>query len=255
MPYCNALFYRRYDGGAGASSHPTILLHGLGGSHLSWPPEMRRLRGHHIFALDLPGHGHASNGTCVDMECHTQALRKFVQNMRFDQVNLVGHSMGAMIAYAFASQFPSVIHSLSLMSIGEKYPFARQLELNFIREKTRAKAIGVFHNNGFHADFPKHTRTKLLAPLHRTRLSLLHADAMVCANFYPQQFPLTTNRYPVLIITGKDDNLVPISGVRYFAASIPGSQLEIIKDCGHFVIYEQPKVVSYHLQNFLDQNR
>ena len=36
---------------------PLVLVHGAGGSHLDWPPDLRRLAGMRVIALDLPGHG------------------------------------------------------------------------------------------------------------------------------------------------------------------------------------------------------
>lgn len=253
MPYCNALFYRRYDGGAGVSSHPTILLHGLGGSHLSWPVDFRRLPKHTVYALDLPGHGQSNNGTCVDMDCYMEAMREFLNSMRFERVNLVGHSMGAMVSFAFASQFPNKVQSLALLSIGEVYPFARQLELGFIREKTRAQTLRVFESEGFYPAYPKSMRRKLLAPLQTARLSLLHADAMVCANFDPRKYRREMP-FPVLIISGRDDKLVPLSSTRSFAAQIRQAQQIVIDECGHFLLYEKPEAVSSYLLRFLDKN-
>ena len=115
MPYSNGQFYRCYDGGAGASSLPTILLHGLGGSHLSWPAALRRLPGLRMIALDLPGHGASETPACTQMDCQIAALRQFMEALSFSQVNLVGHSMGAMIALAYASRYPQQIHKLSLL--------------------------------------------------------------------------------------------------------------------------------------------
>jgi pimeloyl-ACP methyl ester carboxylesterase len=250
MPYCNTLFYRRYDGGAGASSHPTILLHGLGGSHLSWPPQLRRISGQVVYALDLPGHGQSTECTCVDMDCYIIALKHFFKCMRFSQVNLVGHSMGAMIAYAYASENPDQIHSLALLSVGKTTPYARQLELGFIREKTRSQSIGILQQYGFHPSFPNYSRMRLLDPLNQARLSLLHADAMVCANFVPQSYAHPSG-FPILLITGKEDELVPLSGVRSLFSRKANVKLKTIADCGHFVIYEKPEITGHHLRHFL----
>lgn len=254
MPYCNALFYRRYDGGAGASSHPTILLHGLGGSHLSWPPQLRRLPGQTIYALDLPGHGQSIENTCIDMDCYIAALKHFFKCMRFEQINLVGHSMGAMIAYAYASENPDQIHSLALLSMGISAPYARQLELGFIRERTRSQAITILQRYGFHPSFPNHARKRLLDPLYQTRLSLLHADAMVCANFNAHAYAQASN-YPILLITGTEDELVPLSGVRILLCQNANAELKPIDDCGHFVIYEKPEITSHHLRQFLGRQK
>jgi pimeloyl-ACP methyl ester carboxylesterase len=40
-----------------SSRPPIILIHGAGGSHLSWHPYIRRLKGETVYTLDLPGHG------------------------------------------------------------------------------------------------------------------------------------------------------------------------------------------------------
>ena len=46
-------------------SNPTLLLiHGAGGTLMNWPPQLRRLEGVTVYAVDLPGHGDsAGNGS------------------------------------------------------------------------------------------------------------------------------------------------------------------------------------------------
>ena len=186
------------------------------------------------------------------MAFYITALQRFFHDMQFEQVDLIGHSMGAMIAYAFASEYPHQIHSLSLLSIGKNYPYARQLELGFIREKTRNQAIGILQQYGFHPSFQKNARKRLLDPLQQTRLSLLHADAMVCANFYTRAYAHLSD-FPVLLIAGKDDALVPLSGVRSLKSQIANAQLALIDDCGHFVLYETPEITFTLLSQFLNR--
>ena len=56
MPIAASLYYFAHE----ANNHsrpPVILIHGAGGSHLSWPPQLRRLHNQRMFALDLPAHG------------------------------------------------------------------------------------------------------------------------------------------------------------------------------------------------------
>ena len=53
----NAEIYYRISQEGNAESAPVILIHGAGGTHLHWPPQIRRLSGYRIYALDLPGHG------------------------------------------------------------------------------------------------------------------------------------------------------------------------------------------------------
>jgi len=56
MPEAADLFFFFH---AGDEARPSlVLLHGAGGTHLYWPPEIRRLPGYPVYALDLPGAGH-----------------------------------------------------------------------------------------------------------------------------------------------------------------------------------------------------
>ena len=64
MPFAAGIHFFFQEGGD-VFSPPVTLIHGAGGNHLYWPPEVRRLAGYgravtyhyRIFALDLPGHG------------------------------------------------------------------------------------------------------------------------------------------------------------------------------------------------------
>ncbi len=254
MPYCKDQFFRFYDGGAGASSQPTILLHGLGGTHLSWPPRFRRLPGQNIYAVDLPGHGKSMIPACVDMACHILFLHQFIQCMHFKPINLIGHSMGAMVALAFANTYPATIHTLSLFSIGAVYPFTHELEQSFRLEKTKSKGIEMLMAHGFHPGFSRQLRIKILEPLIGTRLSLLHADAQVGASFYAEFFTENID-FPTLLVSGGNDALVPQQGVRNLDRKINKSQLKIVENCGHFVLYEKQEIVLDTLIGFLKKHK
>ncbi|NPV57016.1 MAG: alpha/beta hydrolase, partial [Anaerolineae bacterium] len=54
MPLTEGWYYTIYEG-APKLSNKVVLIHGAGGSHLSWCKELRRLPGWRVLALDLPG--------------------------------------------------------------------------------------------------------------------------------------------------------------------------------------------------------
>ncbi len=41
-------------------------------------------------------------------------------------------------------------------------------------------------------------------------------------------------RVPTLIVWGQDDRIVPVEGATMYQQAIPGAQLEILEQCGHF---------------------
>ena len=58
MPYLPTLDQKIFYTKQGDGSPPALLLvHGAGGSHLDWPPEIRQLDDTFVYAIDLPGHG------------------------------------------------------------------------------------------------------------------------------------------------------------------------------------------------------
>lgn len=252
MPFCNGQFYRCYHGEAGASIHPTILLHGLGGAHLSWPPTLRRLKGQQVYALDLPGHGLSELPACISIDSHIACLHRFITDMGFYSVNLIGHSMGSAIAYAYACRHPGRVRKLSLISFGQHFLYADQLESCFANTKTKAEAINLFIEKGFHPGFPKNMRRKILEPLNNTRSSVLFADAHICAIFSPGDLPEVA-RFPIQLIVGNEDALVPLYSVRQFSAGMAIVPICIIENSGHMVVFEQPEPVRQHLKYFLEQ--
>ncbi len=58
MPFTQAFTIRFHQPKEITTSRPPlILIHGAGGSFLSWHPSLRRLQDETVYTLDLPGHG------------------------------------------------------------------------------------------------------------------------------------------------------------------------------------------------------
>lgn len=87
-----------------------------------FPYMQRSLSEKHIIAIDWPGHG-CSTHRSLDAHYHFidwvyDLLQLFEQN-QWQQVDIVAHSMGGMVASAFAAAFPEKVKSLTLLdSIG-----------------------------------------------------------------------------------------------------------------------------------------
>ncbi|HSV40005.1 MAG TPA: alpha/beta hydrolase [Nocardioidaceae bacterium] len=81
---------------------PVVLLHGIGSATVLAAPFLRFLKGRRVIAIDWPGHG-LSEGVIlpmgVDMRTHaTSVIRSLLDALDYEQVDLVGHSMGAQFA-------------------------------------------------------------------------------------------------------------------------------------------------------------
>ncbi|WP_028388610.1 alpha/beta fold hydrolase [Legionella fairfieldensis] len=105
---------------------PLLALHGWLDNANSFDPLASYLSEHfHLIAIDLPGHGYSSHLPSGCYYHFTDAIfvtLQIIKALGFDQVHLLGHSMGACLASLVAGVAPE--HILSLMLIEGLGPFS-----------------------------------------------------------------------------------------------------------------------------------
>jgi pimeloyl-ACP methyl ester carboxylesterase len=99
-----------------------LCLHGWLDNAASFIPLMPMLTGKRVIAIDWPGHGLSSHRS-ADAHYHfidyVYDLLLLCEKSNWHKINIVAHSMGGMIASAFAAAFPEKVQSLTLLdSIG-----------------------------------------------------------------------------------------------------------------------------------------
>jgi pimeloyl-ACP methyl ester carboxylesterase len=96
-----------------------LLLHGIGGAHLSWAQAMPTLAEHyHVVAPDLPGFG----GSAPLPNQRTHALMHWIKtlldHLKLQQAVVVGNSIGGLIARLYASAEPQYVPAVILVNGG-----------------------------------------------------------------------------------------------------------------------------------------
>jgi pimeloyl-ACP methyl ester carboxylesterase len=98
------------DGDPGRRA-PLILLHGLTFDRTMWRPALAELRKidprRRIFAVDLPGHGGSPARSCYDLDNIAEGVHRAAVSARLRAPVMVGHSVGAVIATAYAASYPA----------------------------------------------------------------------------------------------------------------------------------------------------
>ncbi|MDP7591144.1 MAG: alpha/beta hydrolase [Litorilituus sp.] len=103
-----------------------LCLHGWLDNAASFVPLMpflqQKLPSKYIVAIDWPGHGRSTHRS-LDAHYHfidwVYDLLQLFESKQWQQVDIVAHSMGGMVASAFAAAFPEKVNSLTLIdSIG-----------------------------------------------------------------------------------------------------------------------------------------
>lgn len=102
------------------NKHKPILLclHGWLDNAASFQPLMPYLANYHVIAIDWPGHGLSSHRS-ADAHYHfldwAYDLIALFRSQQWQAIDIVAHSMGAMVASAFAAAFPEHVKSLTLI--------------------------------------------------------------------------------------------------------------------------------------------
>jgi pimeloyl-ACP methyl ester carboxylesterase len=116
------LSYRAWDG---PGETPFVLLHGLGGSHLSWLQAAPGLAGlGRVLAPDLPGFGRSPRaGRGTRLMDSRRWVSRFLDETTDRPVVLAGNSMGGVVALLAAAMEPDRVAGVVLTS--SVYPLAR----------------------------------------------------------------------------------------------------------------------------------
>lgn len=96
-----------------------VFLHGLAGSTASWGEPFRQIaNSHRVLLVDILGFGRSPK-PMVDytLQDHVAALNTTLLTHHIDSVYVVGHSMGALLALAFAALQPTRVQGLTLLAM------------------------------------------------------------------------------------------------------------------------------------------
>jgi pimeloyl-ACP methyl ester carboxylesterase len=97
---------------------PVVLLHGGRDHCRSWDWIARALQPHfHVMAADLRGHGDSdwAKGSSYSFADHIYDMARMVAACGVEQMALVGHSYGGMIAMAYAGAYPDKVSRLAVL--------------------------------------------------------------------------------------------------------------------------------------------
>ena len=101
-----------------AGQGPTVLLlHGYAETSRMWRPLIPVLAEKFtVIAPDLPGIGDSSiPADKIDMLSSASRIHELLRSLGVSKACVVGHDIGLMVAYAYATQFPSETEKLALM--------------------------------------------------------------------------------------------------------------------------------------------
>lgn len=258
--HANGVTLHYLETGQGSGT-PVVLLHGYAETSHMWLPLMTRLGDKRVvIAPDLRGAG-ASEVTPSGYEKKNlaQDIHAMVQALGYRKVNIVGHDIGLMVAYAYAAQYPDEVESVTLMDaflpgVGDwqkVWLLRDKWHFNFYGDtpeklvKGRERTYFEHFWNDFAADparsVPEASRQRYAAAYARpgrmrAGFEFFHAfprDAEDFAALAKQPLPM-----PMLVLAGeKASGNFLIDQARLVATHVQGV---IVKGSGHWLMEEAP---------------
>jgi pimeloyl-ACP methyl ester carboxylesterase len=102
---------------AGSGKNALVLIHGFGDTSNMWIPLFDELgKDYTIIAPDMRGLGDSSRpATGYDKKTMAVDIHELVKSLGYPKIDLVGHDIGLMVAYAYAAQYPDEVGKLALL--------------------------------------------------------------------------------------------------------------------------------------------
>ncbi|MBD2699340.1 alpha/beta hydrolase [Spirosoma sp. BT702] len=193
----------------------------------------------------------------VSIEAYAEDLYARLREIQAQNVVLVGHSMGGYIALAFADKYPGMVAALVLYHSTATADDEKRLE-------ARRQAIDGLKTDGS-APFIQKQLPKMVAPTYPgdktqelvKRFISLPADALIAgmkaiAGRPDRTHVLRNATFPVLLLLGKDDQLIPFDKTAQLADLSPRIRVAAIDNAGHLSMTEQSEDSLRALRSFID---
>ena len=102
---------------AGTGKKLLVLIHGFCDTSHMWIPLFDEFgKDYTIIAPDLRGLGESSRpASGYDKKTAAVDIRELVKSLGYERIDLVGHDIGLMVAYAYAAQYPNEVEKLALL--------------------------------------------------------------------------------------------------------------------------------------------
>jgi pimeloyl-ACP methyl ester carboxylesterase len=253
----------REAGGADSSANgdalPLVLLHGIGSGAASWVQQFEVLgTNRRVLAWDAPGYG-ASTPVSAESPVasdYASVLQQWLDVLGIERCVLVGHSLGAIIAGAFAAAHSQRVTGLLLLSPAGGYGAAPAE----VRETKRDQRLAMLNELGPQGLAEKRSANMLSAHANdEARAWVRWNMSRVIPHGYAQATHLLANadlvadlarfKGRINVAAGADDTITPPAACERIALAA-GTKLQVVPHAGHAGYIEAPAAYTAIIDTF-----
>jgi pimeloyl-ACP methyl ester carboxylesterase len=242
---------------------PIVFIHGVGLCKDVWEPQIAAFAAsHRVIVYDMLGHGDSDLGPPdTGLDGYVAQLAQLLDNLAIDKADIVGHSMGALVALGFALAQPHRVRRLVALNAVYDRPadqraavMERAAEIDRVGPRSAAdRAISRWFGEPLSAEPTQQIK--------RVKTWLENADPVGYARAY-RIFAssdcvyvgrLSTLTMPVLYLTGELDLNSSPAMSRRMASETPGGKAVSLSGERHMMALVSPERVNTVLREFVTE--
>jgi pimeloyl-ACP methyl ester carboxylesterase len=250
---------------------PVLFIHGLGGCWQNWLENIPRLaQDRRVVALDLPGFGDSPMPSDeISISGYGEIVVRFARAIGLEEdVDVVGNSMGGFIAAEIGVNHPDFARRIVLCSAAgisitnlKRQPVltsariaAAVTNVVLARREQMAKRPGLRHLAlAYVFRHPSRIAPDLAYQVMTGTGKPGFLDALDALTDYDFRDRLDDVKVPVLLVWGREDNLVPVEDADEFERLIPNARKVVLDDTGHVPMLERPDTFNDLVVEFLSE--
>jgi pimeloyl-ACP methyl ester carboxylesterase len=260
--------YRRFGGGAGL---PLVCLQHFTGTLDNWDPAVtdQLARGREVILFESAGLGGSTGEVPKTVPGMTEHLLAFADALGLSEVDLLGFSLGGMVAQQAALERPSLIRRMLLVGTapegGDDIMHVEKPELGRILSDPGLSG----YERLVRLFFTPSDASRKAGEEFVGRLALRTADREPVSGPAVAQAQIAAFRaweridgerfaklrritQPCLVINGVFDRMIPVRNSYFLAEHLPDATLLVYPDAGHGSLFQYPDAFAAQAKLFLD---
>ena len=234
------LAYTRHGAGI-----PLVLLHGYPLDGSIWSEVVPLLQDHFDLIIpDLRGFGESTTvDTPYTMDTFASDIAGLLDHLGIEKAAIAGHSMGGYVALAFAKLYPDRVSGLGFVS-SQALPDTPERKQGRYDTAVQVAKVGIAIV--VESMTPKLTVDERLRAFAQSVMAQQRTNGMIgalkaMAERTDASALLSTFKFPVVVIHGTADALIPVDRAREVKNAVPHARLVELKGAGHLPMMEFPE--------------